>query len=195
MQMHIMIDIETLDTQPSAVVPAIALVAFHIEHLGMKDPPGGLVNEVNPFGLNLCLYPDVMEQLLMGRTTSESTLKFWREQSPEAKDAVLNDAQRMTVAHTRRIISDWIAGIIAMEGVTLEGVWGNGSNFDNVILRSFMDSNAWHPKLDRCYRTLRKLPGMPDEPEFDGIKHHALDDAFNQAKHAVTLLRHLQQAV
>jgi len=69
-------------------------------------------------------------------------------------------------------------------------VWGNGSNFDNVILehtyRLLNIKLAWKNQNDRCFRTLKKIyPEM--KIERCGTYHNALDDAITQAKHAIKI--------
>lgn len=73
-------------------------------------------------------------------------------------------------------------------------VWGNGANFDNVILtesyRACLVARPWGTFDDACFRTLKNLGrdlGIA-APAFKGVKHNALDDAKHQARHAITIL-------
>ncbi|MEE8551548.1 MAG: 3'-5' exonuclease [Gemmatimonadota bacterium] len=74
-------------------------------------------------------------------------------------------------------------------------VWGNGSNFDNRILREAYDllrvECPWHYRDDRDMRTvvaLAKLLGFNGASiAHGGTKHHALHDAVYQATVVSTL--------
>jgi hypothetical protein len=71
-------------------------------------------------------------------------------------------------------------------------IWGNGSTFDNVILRSaFAAAGLEYPVrfwADQCYRTKKnEAPGVPMIRE--GQHHKALDDAISQAKHLQAIWR------
>lgn len=74
-----MIDIETLDTRPSAVVLSIGVVLFNRRN---ADVP---FKELNlKFGKRE--FRD--EQIMMGRTISKDTAQWWRGQDPEAKSCL-----------------------------------------------------------------------------------------------------------
>jgi exodeoxyribonuclease VIII len=65
-------------------------------------------------------------------------------------------------------------------------VWGNGANFDNVILRNALDrygySALWKYSNDRCFRTMKNiLPKI--EATRAGTYHNALDDAIYQVNY------------
>jgi hypothetical protein len=71
-------------------------------------------------------------------------------------------------------------------------IWGNGSTFDNVILRSaFAAAGLEYPVrfwADQCYRTKKnEFPTVPLVRE--GTHHKALDDAISQAKHLQAIWR------
>ena len=64
-------------------------------------------------------------------------------------------------------------------------VWGNGSDFDNVILKNAyrrVDMPTPWPKFnDRCFRTMKTIFKDVQKPKREGIAHSALDDAIFQA--------------
>ena len=69
-------------------------------------------------------------------------------------------------------------------------VWGNGSDFDNVIVRSLLDSygitTPWKFYKNRCFRTIREtvyatFPFLKDDQIKPELAHHALSDAKAQA--------------
>jgi hypothetical protein len=63
-------------------------------------------------------------------------------------------------------------------------VWGLGSDFDNVVVRSLYNdlglSQPWRYKQNACLRTLLHLFPLENKPMF-GIEHNAIDDAVAQA--------------
>ena len=75
-------------------------------------------------------------------------------------------------------------------------VWGNGADFDNVILLSAYEAARidcpWSHKNNRCYRTLNAELNLP-RAERVGTHHNAIDDAKTQAIHCIYLLRHLHR--
>lgn len=168
----IMIDIETLDTKPSAVILSIGAVKFNKEGLGEK------------IYLNL----EVESQLKTGRTVSASTIQWWLKQSDAARSAL-----DLTGGYASKTI------LRSLELFFDRGtyrVWGNGATFDNVIVADYLDSNEaprlWKYNKDRCYRTLK---AQVDADKLNVIEwrvpataHNALDDAVAQAHNAITAL-------
>jgi hypothetical protein len=77
-------------------------------------------------------------------------------------------------------------------------IWGNGSDFDNVLLaNAFKVSQRevpWSFRNNRCFRTLKAMVKEPRgfEPTMSGFtKHTALADALHEAHWANTICRHL----
>lgn len=169
----IMLDIETLDTKPSAVVLSIAAVRFDIHN------EGSISDEFHA-------HIDIQDSLSMGRTVSGSTILWWLGQEVDA---------RMRVAHARRepvkIVLERLAKFIKSD----DRVWGNGAAFDNVIMSSLFNdagiAQPWRFYNDRCFRTLKNMHANVTAPEFAGVQHDALDDAIHQARH----LQRIYQAV
>lgn len=168
------IDIETLDLEPTAVVLSIGVALFTLAD-GVIDTRYYVL--------------DKESQHACGRTTRESTLQWWREQSPEAR-AVL-DAAGVPVPVALTDLAAFLAGNSVIE------VWGYGSDFDNVTVsslsRAFGVDVPWHYRTNRCGRTVTALP--QDEtfgyPERVGTHHNAVDDAIYQANLVRNALRAL----
>lgn len=70
-------------------------------------------------------------------------------------------------------------------------IWGNGATFDNMILRNAYlatgQRQPWNFRDDVCFRTVKYL--FPLKKEFQGVRHHALDDARNQAKYLIKAVK------
>lgn len=175
---RIMLDLETLDTGNNAVIISIGAVEFGLE---------GVTRE---------FYTAVEKEQQVekwGRTTSGATIKWWSEQSAEARK-VLTDPLAKPLPSALMDFRDWLfeppGGIDEM--------WGNGADFDNVVLRNAYvavgQECPWSFWTNRCFRTLKNL-GVPLQPG-DGIArtthHNALDDAKVQAYDAAAYLRYIK---
>lgn len=173
--MHVSVDIETLDTKASAVIVSIGAICF--------DP-----NKEGPIFPSDTMYEvlHLEPQIAAGRTISADTLKWWMKQAPEARRVFDEHAVAPTTA--LRNFSAFCANA--------EGVWGNGSDFDNAILKDAcetFDSSGWAYYTNRCFRTMKNLK-MPREfvkPERKGVHHNALDDAIYQAQYLQAIVKAL----
>lgn len=72
---HLMIDLETLDTRPTAVVFQVGLVAFRDVLFG--EGPGG----DNVIMEERLLHVDILSQVIRGRTIDPETIKWWSQQN------------------------------------------------------------------------------------------------------------------
>ena len=181
---HIMVDIETLDTVQSAVVLSIGAVAFdpHSKELGEK--------------FYVEFTEDLANQQIKGRTISADTVQWWMMQSDAARSIFArrdeddlitpkpaNPAVRMSTEHGLNEFSQFIA----RHGGKKVELWGNGADFDNVIIGSLYDSfdllKPWSYGKNRCYRTMKRIFGENVPLVRQGVHHNGLDDALTQAVH------------
>lgn len=169
--MNYMIDLETLDTVPSAAVLSIGIVPFD---------KGWVSTEGDEFYLHLD------PQFEVCRTVNESTFMWWLEQSPEARSLQVQ-AERL---HPKIALTSISAIIQDKPGK----VWSKGPDFDIAILRSmyrdFDMSVPWAFWGVRCVRTIMDVAPEAGfiEAKFDGVRHSALADALVQAKIVSQLL-------
>jgi hypothetical protein len=186
MKQGIMLDLETMSSRPNAAVISIGAVVFDY-HL--------------PWLLHEEFYA-VLEQKEQqdqyDRHVSASTFTWWCNQSAEAR-AVLQAYNDVPVqAESITLVLLRFSEYARRQRPSLDGVWGNGSDFDNVILHGLYNAVGiacpWRYSQSRCYRTLKTL--LPDCPlpqrGEDEPAHHALGDAKYQARCAQALLRSLQ---
>lgn len=172
---HIVLDLETLSTQPHAIVVSIGAVALNAQ--------GEVVSE---------FHTPVICSSQPDRDVSESTCQWWDGQSDEAKAASILAADAIPAGEALQAFSAWVLEHANPKTVK---VWGNGSNFDNVILSSLYTdhpqlSRPWSYWNDRDMRTLLDLhPHAKDVGPFEGIKHHALHDARHEAKQLGVVLK------
>lgn len=176
--MHVMMDLETLDTRPGAVILSIGAVVFDYKN----DLLGAEFHQII----------NVDSSVKAGCTISESTQKWWSEQSDEAKKT-LNDAKEGKGKDLKDALNGF-GHYLDLLGAPPSKIclWGNGSDFDNVLLIAAYEKAGMTPPWkfynNRCYRTLKSLkPGIKLVRE--GTYHNALDDAKTQARHAIQLLR------
>jgi exodeoxyribonuclease VIII len=175
---NVMVDLETLGLVPGSVILSIGAVVFDAEGLGNQFYQVVSVEDSEAFGLR----------------RDPATMRWWDAQSPEARK-VLDDAYASDATDLWRSLSRFNAWLVEQGGaVDSVYLWGNGSNFDNVLLKAAYDAcgmePAWKFYQDRCFRTLKAMC-PPFEAPRTGTYHNALDDAITQANYAVQCLRWL----
>ena len=160
----VMIDLETLGTTADAVILSIGAVKFNLESGDIDD---------KAFYASV----SVESNLDMGRRISESTLNWWFDQTPEARQVFREPKQ--TLENSLRELIDWFEH-------DQRRVWSNGADFDLPMLaHAFTQlglTTPWQFWNSRCVRTYRALPAASSVPKLQN-DHNALRDAVNQAKH------------
>lgn len=170
---RIMVDIETLGQTPGSVILAIGAVRF--DDVQILDE---FYVNVNP---ESCV--------AAGLHMDVSTVMWWLQQSDEARKSLVAGEAKV-LQEALLAFGSWAirAGTPEMEQV--QEMWGNGSDFDNVLLTHAFASAGlplpWPFWANRCYRTLKSL--RKDIPfQKPAIAHNALEDARAQALHLVKL--------
>jgi hypothetical protein len=166
---HLMIDIETLDTEVTAAVVAIGAVVFDPRAEG-GDEAFQISNITKRSNLNC------------SRTVSQSTLDWWAIQDAEAQMAVFGGKP-----HTLDIALGEFTRWVNRMTPTCTRVWAKSPDFDCSILRHACVNRGilWPFKFweARCVRTIMELAypegGFP-HVEMQGPKHDALADAKKQ---------------
>jgi hypothetical protein len=180
---HLMIDLETMGVKPEAPVVSIGAVFF--------NPATGETGQQ--------FYTAVKLESAMstGAIPEGDTIRWWLKQSPEARSAICGDDS----PHIATALTDFSSFISRnCENPKYLKVWGNGANFDNVILRRSYERSSlvcpWHFSGDTDVRTMvllgRQMGFDPkrDMP-FDGVPHNALADAIHQAKYVSAIWQKL----
>jgi len=174
---RIMIDLETLGTQPGSIILSIGAVRFDLTH--------GITGE---FYTNI----DVEDSQRHGLTLTASTVVWWMTQSDEARKALASAKRPLRDALER--FTKWArpedfrnAPIM----FPIDELWGNGSDFDNALLASAYKAAGlgvpWSYRANRCYRTMWSM--FPEVPfEKPATAHNALEDARAQAIHLQRIL-------
>ena len=180
---HLMIDLETMGTNPDAPIVSIGAVFF--------EPATG---QTGP-----AFYETISLESSMGYgcIPDASTIEWWLKQSSEARSAILIDTLSLDDA-----LLQFAEFVRDSANPVYTQLWGNGASFDNVLLRRSFERIAIPCELkffnDRDVRTmveLGKAVGINPRQEipFDGEQHNALADALHQVKYVSAIWQRLIQ--
>jgi len=154
---HVMVDIETLGTDPGAAIVSIGAVRFD-EH-----------------GIEAQFFEsvDIESAQAAGLTIDAETLAWWLEQSDDARAQLFGGNQLRACL---RRLSEFIGDRV---------VWACSPAFDVVLLeaayRAVELSPPWRFYRCRDYRSFRETLSTWPDREQAGTAHNALDDAAYQA--------------
>ena len=172
--LDVMVDLETISTDNDAGIISIGAVPF---------------NHAFPF-------PQFYEKIEFvtleqkGFHLSKSTLDWWSKQSEEARSEAFSGTVPI-----EEVLSAFASYIKELEVPV--NIWGNGSDFDNIILWNAYDRCGipapWSFRNNRCFRTLKNVFSFIPAPIFIGEKHNALADAGFQAHHATIIFTALEK--
>lgn len=177
---NVMLDLETWSTSPNAVITSIGAVKFTLN----SDNSGGKIVEEFYYRINPQSCVDV------GLEMSVDTILWWMKQSDEARAEF--QKQTWNIQDVLGLFAMWLS-----DDPKNIDVWGNGSDFDNVLLanayRVCGKSLPWRYFNNRCYRTLKNIYSNVLPTPTVGVKHNALDDAKSQANHLIDILNHINK--
>lgn len=163
---HVMLDLETMGTGPNAAIVAIGAVALDLR--------------ADTLGPTFYATVDLGSSMQLGGVVDADTVYWWLRQGDEARAAIADGD-----VHISQALVDLRTWMNTYTDNT-HLVWGNGADFDNVILASAYRrcgiSQPWRTYANRCYRTLKNLH-RDITVEREGTHHHALADACHQARH------------
>jgi len=175
---HCMLDLETLGTRPGSVITSIGATKF---------------DERGTYGTPFYMRIDMQSCVDAGMLIDTETIKWWMKQSDEARSEFQKESVELSYALTQFGI--WCDNEDAKaqdeHNCAVVHLWGNGANFDNVILKAAYDAVGmqapWKFYNDRCYRTLKAMYPHIKMPKRTGTHHNALDDAISQVNHLILL--------
>lgn len=167
MKQHIMIDLETLGTNIDSQILSIGACAF------------------GPDGIGSSFYQAIELPRDEHVNATPGTIAFWISQGEDAFNSLFDTCQDsgcLSVALGQ--LSAWLNSLSG-ENV----IWANGTKFDLGMLEyQYKKIRSglipWSHNSDRCMRTLRAYAGRMTI-DFDGVSHHALDDAKWQALYVI----------
>jgi hypothetical protein len=169
---HFMVDLETMGLAPNAAIVSIGIAEFDRKDIVSKF--------YTPVSLQSCLDA--------GLTTTQSTVDWWQQQSVEARMAwQTTDAPSLESA-----LREMGLYLLKQAGSAKRvAVWGNGANFDPVLLTSAYEALRADPPWEfwnvHCFRTMKNMFRVQAAPR-SGTHHNALDDAVTQALHLQRIL-------
>lgn len=163
---HIMIDLETLATSANSVVVSVGACVFTDIEI---ERSGYWVLDMN-------------EQYKKGRAMSVDTIRWWLNQSEEARQVfTLKPFTLFSLDEFAKQFNEFFCG----EQLHM---WGNGADFDCAIMIDLFERHqlpkpeGWKYYNHMCYRTFHQLFKCKNLAPRQGTHHHALDDAIHQAK-------------
>lgn len=194
--MHMMIDIETLGTRPSAPVIQIGARLFRLPTLDRYEPDTVLL------GRSWLVNINVLDLLLHKALVDQDTVDWWGKQGPEAIAGLLSP-QPVSIVAALRGLKMFVGSIGAEVGDDvggLEGVWANGDSFDigliNILHEAVGLELPWAYNSPRDCRTLwvaaRELAGWT-RPGRQTL-HNGDADSTDQALDVIGAWRALQKA-
>lgn len=175
---EMMIDIETLDVEKTAVVPQVGFCVFQGEAVLFQKQMNLRVaeqmrNPRNPHGL--------------GRSISWNTLVFWMKQPDAARLSIIDDSEVWSAYEVLMALK------AAAQEYDVQKYWAKGS-FDFDILEDLFAGQTreflpWDFRTRRDLRT--ELDHLPKHlhPVREGIAHTGLGDALYQHQQLVALRR------
>ena len=165
MTTHATIDLETIDTSPSATVLSLGAIKFNA--LDNSEPHSELYLKIN-----------IDEQDALGRTASNSTIEWWGKQDPAIMEEAFDQTGAVSVDEALRQISKFCVGV--------DTLWGQGYGFDYTILEDMFRSSGkpipWNFWIIRDSRTLFSCCEKDPRKGMQSNLHNALADAYYQSK-------------
>jgi hypothetical protein len=163
----VMLDLETISTFPNAKIVVIGAIKFsrnkHLKSIKSMD----------------CFYRRIslesMENLDLHQDLK--TMNWWDEQSADVRYEALENPDRISLKQALEDFTKWIGG-------NTKRIWGNGDDFDCVILESAYRvcglEKPWHFWNTRDLRTLMDIGGLKKKDLPTGNEHNALYDCYRQ---------------
>jgi exodeoxyribonuclease VIII len=165
---QIMIDLETMGVSTNAALLSIGAVKFSVEH-GIEDRFHTII--------------DLCSSVTRGLEIDPNTVLWWMQQNDDARAQFKSKGLELRLALSR--FNEWL-------GTEKRAIWGNGANFDNVILGNAFDkcglARPWEFWNDRCYRTMKAMHKATPFKRI-GTHHNALQDAESQAVHLIEIFK------
>jgi hypothetical protein len=170
---EIMIDIETLDVVPTAVILEIGIAAFDGHEVTSQK----------------LIRPSVPKQIEDGRTIKKATWDWWARQKPKTRDRVMFDPSVDCRDAASELLSFCLENGMdnPIQGIP---VWSRGPQFDIVIIENFLAAldfrPPWHYSSIRDVRTIVDDVAFQRQGALDPIgedeAHNALADCAYQIR-------------
>jgi hypothetical protein len=176
---HVMVDLETWDNTPTAVIVSLGAVRMDLERLTVHEEFYAVL--------------DPVDCTRLGLTIGADTVRWWLKQNDAARAIFKAEEPVLSLPEALLRFSQWLR-LVGQEDQN--AIWGNGATFDNVILRNaYLAAGVpapWAYHRDFCYRTMKNMFPVPRTERY-GSRHNALSDAQDQANHLIEIMRRLKK--
>jgi hypothetical protein len=163
----IMLDIETRSTAPNASILSIGAIRFD-RHGPMKP-----LDEMDSFYVRI----DLQSCDDLGMDVNPGTVEWWKKQDKVIYDEAFGGEDRVSITEALIQLKEWIGG-----GTVTP--WGNGDDFDCVILdqayKAISVKTPWDFWNTRDVRTVLDLVGIMPWHLLKDNKHHPINDCYRQ---------------
>lgn len=168
----LMIDIESMGNKSGSAILSIAAVNFDIK-----------TGQIGKIFYEKCKLQSCLES---GLKVDGDTIKWWMEQSDEARKEVMDGKQSLS-----NLLRNFTIFVESLNPSDLK-IWGNSNRFDlGLIEDAYISLNKkipWKYSLERDVRTLVSFASeIKLEEEFMGVKHNPVDDCLHQIKYCVKI--------
>lgn len=154
--MNVMLDLETLSTEPNAAIVQIAAVAAN--------------------GETFNVYIDPKDAERAGLHVSTETISWWNSQPAEIRNVVMGGTTSLQDA-----IEQFIQWALELAPTSQLYLWSKGQDFDFPILRNAIELFTEYPFDFRNHRDLRTAMHLTGTEASKPLKaHDALSDALAQ---------------
>lgn len=176
---HIMVDIETMSTNPGAALLSIGAVEFNMA--------------TGETGQEFYKNVDLQSSIDLGLDIEAKTIMWWLKQSGEARHKLAETRGELIY----NVLVDFGNFIEKCGGKEVE-IWGNGPTFDitNLIVpyKKLSIDIPWNFSKERCVRTLvSQAPIIKSMTKFNGVAHDALADCHHQIKYCSATYRKIHR--
>lgn len=175
----VMLDLETFGTRHDALIVQIGACYF--------DRMTGEIGDT--FSMN------VSESILDKRFTIDySTLKWWMEQSEEARRSLFSDPH--SIMYVLNELNRFLGSTDGQKNDDIL-IWSHATFDIPILMHAYNVCETKYPipyRNTRDLRTLMDLYGRKVELSREGTHHNALDDAKYQAQYASIALRNLKSS-
>jgi hypothetical protein len=180
----VVVDIETLGTQPGCPIIQIGLCGFNVYDASFTP----LISEAYRIPLSAIQGKDKI---------SGDTLEWWFQQSSGAVAEMVSGASGLCATKPTEVSMLIAFAQEIAPHIQQANLWGNSHSFDLVLIEAALARHGmekpWSFRNERCYRTLREELYWVKADPFIGTKHTALHDAYNEAAHLHKLLQELRK--
>jgi hypothetical protein len=171
---NIVLDLETLGVMPNACIIQIGatIPQFDIKHIA--DCPTSFESTISYEQCNFMIKQGVVTQ-------NDIAMKWWETQQSR-KEVFCGQSTYLEALEQFILWVNWIKS----SGSDV-AIWGNGSDFDNVILKHSLEIFNLHENLsfrnNRCFRTVKNIFSLEKVIRYaDHREHTALGDAKHEAR-------------